>query len=211
MWDQSAIFENSWPPFCQIWIIFTHLKLWIASARHNFKWVKIQIESFGGERVIAGIADIINPSNAKIFLYKAWKPKIFFRFENIIISQLALSASFEYLCCGSKVVINILILSTTLYARIWRLQTSLCVIIWRHVDVILWRIKTVPALRGLTASNDETKYIYEEQTSLKLNDSINWTLSKTFLRILIIYSQREGIVYCKALRSNRCATSLSSI
>ena len=30
--------------FFQIWIIFTHLKLWIASARHNFKWVKIQIE-----------------------------------------------------------------------------------------------------------------------------------------------------------------------
>ena len=25
-------------------IISTHLKLWIASARHNFKWVKIQIE-----------------------------------------------------------------------------------------------------------------------------------------------------------------------
>ena len=23
--------------------IFTHLKLWIASARHNFKWVKIRI------------------------------------------------------------------------------------------------------------------------------------------------------------------------
>ena len=45
---QSAIFENSWPPFCQIWIIFTHLKLWIASARHNFKWVIIQIEKFGG-------------------------------------------------------------------------------------------------------------------------------------------------------------------
>ena len=44
MWHQSAIFENSWPLFCQIWIIFTHLKLWIASARHNFKWVKIQIE-----------------------------------------------------------------------------------------------------------------------------------------------------------------------
>ena len=25
MWHQSAIFENSWTPFCQIWIIFTHL------------------------------------------------------------------------------------------------------------------------------------------------------------------------------------------
>ena len=41
---QPARFEKSWPPFCQIWIIFTHLKLWIASATHNFKWVKIQIE-----------------------------------------------------------------------------------------------------------------------------------------------------------------------
>ena len=39
MWHQSAIFDNSWPPFCQIWIIFTHLKLWIASARQNeMKW-----------------------------------------------------------------------------------------------------------------------------------------------------------------------------
>ena len=44
MWHQSARFENSWHPFCQIWIIFTHLKLWITSPRHNFKWVKIQIE-----------------------------------------------------------------------------------------------------------------------------------------------------------------------
>ena len=44
MWHQSAIFENRWPPCCQIWIIFTHLKLWIASARHNLKWVKIQTE-----------------------------------------------------------------------------------------------------------------------------------------------------------------------
>ena len=24
-----------------IWIIFAHLKLWIAVARHNFKWVKL--------------------------------------------------------------------------------------------------------------------------------------------------------------------------
>ena len=39
-WPQSTLFQNRWPPFWQIWIIFTHLKLWIASARHNFKWVK---------------------------------------------------------------------------------------------------------------------------------------------------------------------------
>ena len=43
-WHKPEIFKNSYPPFCQIWIIFTHFKLWIASARHNFKWVKIQIE-----------------------------------------------------------------------------------------------------------------------------------------------------------------------
>ena len=49
---KAARFEKCWPPFCQIWIIFTHLKLWIASARHNFKWVKILIEKFGGWRVI---------------------------------------------------------------------------------------------------------------------------------------------------------------
>ena len=24
----------------QIWVIFSHLKLWVAAARHNFKWVK---------------------------------------------------------------------------------------------------------------------------------------------------------------------------
>ena len=48
MWHQSWRFEKSWPAFCRIWIIFTHLKLWIASARHNFKWVKIQIEYSGG-------------------------------------------------------------------------------------------------------------------------------------------------------------------
>ena len=48
MWHQLARFEKSLPPFRQIWIIFTHLKLWIASARHNFKWVKNQIKEFDG-------------------------------------------------------------------------------------------------------------------------------------------------------------------
>ena len=43
MWHHSARFWNCWHPCCQIWVIFTHLKLWIASARHNFKWVTISI------------------------------------------------------------------------------------------------------------------------------------------------------------------------
>ena len=41
--NKSAGIEKSWPSFWQIWIFFTHLKLWIASERHNFKWVKIPI------------------------------------------------------------------------------------------------------------------------------------------------------------------------
>ena len=48
---ELVIFERSWPSFCEIWINFTHLKIWIAAARHNFKWVKISIESFGGQSV----------------------------------------------------------------------------------------------------------------------------------------------------------------
>ena len=44
--EKTRGLENRRPPFCQICIIFTHLKLWIASARHNFKWVKSPIEKF---------------------------------------------------------------------------------------------------------------------------------------------------------------------
>ena len=32
----------------KIWVIFTHLKLWVAAARHNFKLVKIQINLIKG-------------------------------------------------------------------------------------------------------------------------------------------------------------------
>ena len=44
-WHESAIFQNRWLPFCQIWMIFTHLNVGITSARHNFKCVKIPSDS----------------------------------------------------------------------------------------------------------------------------------------------------------------------
>ena len=34
------------PKIKQIRVIFTHLKLWVAVARHNFKWVKNQLFKF---------------------------------------------------------------------------------------------------------------------------------------------------------------------
>ena len=34
-------FVKVWSQIKQIWVIFAHLKLWVAVARHNFKWVEI--------------------------------------------------------------------------------------------------------------------------------------------------------------------------
>ena len=48
-------------------------------------------------------AKLINPYNAAIFVYKPWRPKVFY-FE-IIIDVLVLSAPFEYLCYGLTVII----------------------------------------------------------------------------------------------------------
>ena len=31
------------PELLQIWVCFTHLKMWVTVARHNFKWVKMLI------------------------------------------------------------------------------------------------------------------------------------------------------------------------
>ena len=35
---------NVWFQIKQIWVIFTHLKLWVAVARNHFKWMKIIIK-----------------------------------------------------------------------------------------------------------------------------------------------------------------------
>ena len=40
----TSIFTNVCSQIKQIWIIYTHLKLWVAVASRNFKWVKIIFE-----------------------------------------------------------------------------------------------------------------------------------------------------------------------
>ena len=43
-WHCNTVRKKScsvWSQIKQISLIFTHLKLWVAVARHNFKWVKI--------------------------------------------------------------------------------------------------------------------------------------------------------------------------
>ena len=42
-WKMSFKFAgltNVWIHIVQMYVIFIHLKLWVAAARHNFKWVK---------------------------------------------------------------------------------------------------------------------------------------------------------------------------
>ena len=40
--------------------IFTHLKLCVASARHNFKWVKMLLSLFGYRILLKSLCVIIN-------------------------------------------------------------------------------------------------------------------------------------------------------
>ena len=56
VYTQNVSFLTLWPPNYSIWI-FTHLKLCVADAIHNFKWVKIiQIWQNGGQ-LFSNIAD----------------------------------------------------------------------------------------------------------------------------------------------------------
>ena len=48
--------------------------------------------------------DKLNPYSVEIFLYKPWRPKVFFNLKSSYTS-LALSTLFDYLCCGSTAII----------------------------------------------------------------------------------------------------------
>ena len=49
----------------QVWVIFTHLKLWVAVATHNFKWVKMEIPQLSASRVTM----IIDPDFRLLHIY----------------------------------------------------------------------------------------------------------------------------------------------
>ena len=54
--------------------------------------------------------NMFNPHNAYVLLYKLWRPKGFFNEKSFLMSWLALSASFEYLCYGSTSIYKYLFL-----------------------------------------------------------------------------------------------------
>ena len=51
------------------------------------------------------------PYKGYMHLYKPWRPKGFFNWESSQVSQLALSASFEYQCYESTATLNIFTLT----------------------------------------------------------------------------------------------------
>ena len=67
---QILRFANAWSEIKQIWVIFTHLKLWIATAIHNFKWVKIKINYLSGKRVKMGINSLRDAPSRRLTLRK---------------------------------------------------------------------------------------------------------------------------------------------
>ena len=60
MWYQPAWSEKSWPPFCQIWIIFTHLKLWIDTTSSGWKF-KLNDLAIKGLGVVLNICYVWSP------------------------------------------------------------------------------------------------------------------------------------------------------
>ena len=51
MWAYTSRFTNIWSQIKQISVVVSHLMLWVAVARHNFRWVKNQIIYFSASRV----------------------------------------------------------------------------------------------------------------------------------------------------------------
>ena len=86
-WHQSAIFENSWLPFCQIWIISL---TWSCGSRQ-----RDTISSVWKFRLNNSAVEGLKRWNNFVY-YKPWKLKSFFNLKSLQISELALSASFEY-------------------------------------------------------------------------------------------------------------------
>ena len=50
----------------QIWVIFTHLKLWVAIARHNFKWMKNKLGNTAGKGLTVN-ETTVTPKNLNAF------------------------------------------------------------------------------------------------------------------------------------------------
>ena len=60
-----------WPAHC--WrVIFTHLKLWVAVARHNFKWVKIYNDLLTAGSSCKMTCDLTEPSALSCSAHLQW-------------------------------------------------------------------------------------------------------------------------------------------
>ena len=82
-WHQSTRFKPVDLHFLQILIIFTHLKLWIASARHNFKWWKFQLNNLGVKGLMNAFfipRDVHGPTSTHVHRAHVWLKTTFIIF-----------------------------------------------------------------------------------------------------------------------------------
>ena len=93
-----------------------------------------------------GCNSCLNPSNTEIFLYKPWRPKGFLTIISVLI---IIVSSFRFICIpmlcsyGYTAIINMLFINYSSAGTVFRRRQM-------SVDVRLRRLKTVPALKGLT-------------------------------------------------------------
>ena len=151
------------PPNYSIWIV-THLKLCLADAIHNFKWVEIIQIWQNGDQLFSNIADWchILPSHVwKVVLNVLIQMK-----TRIYAAPAVKGLNHAYQRVSQfEIIINVLVSSSCLIwiPMLWVFNHYKCfnnifsfsagtVFIRQSLtykDVRFWRIKTVPALKGL--------------------------------------------------------------
>ena len=67
---ETSRFANICAQIEQIRVIFTHLRLWIAVAGHNLKWVKISINYLS--RIRANLENVFHSCH-KVFTAREWQ------------------------------------------------------------------------------------------------------------------------------------------
>ena len=124
----------------------------------------------------------VNPNNAKILLYKPWRPKGFLQFEtiiNVLVSSLRfiwvpmLWVYDHYKC------LILLVRGFTLDFRIWRLKASDSAYRRQHltfIDVRLWRLKSTLTFQGLSLSS-HAKRLSEVDKMSAMDYYSRWQIS----------------------------------
>ena len=143
--DKSARLENCWPLFCHTSIIFTYLKLWIASARNNFRLVK----KLKGSNVLFFIFQrICMILWTRESLEEDW---VRYNYFSLYWCERYAPLPWNFFICF------ILFRLMTVHRYYYHITP------FSARNVTLWRLKSIPAIKESNKYNDRTpiKYIFK--------------------------------------------------